>query len=246
MSYTLVIPARYASTRLPGKPLHDIAGKPLIQWVWENASRSSAERVVLAVDDDRVLRACRGFGAEVVMTDPQLASGTDRVCVACEQLQLGDDTSVVNVQGDEPLLCPGAIDRVVQGLLPETDMATLACSLTSNQDFASPDVVKVVVNADGCALYFSRAPIPCAREAPDQVPMEALRHIGVYAYKLSWLRWLKEQPPSSLEQVEMLEQLRALQAGARIAVQVLETQPGLGVDTAEDAQRVTRLLEQDA
>jgi 3-deoxy-manno-octulosonate cytidylyltransferase (CMP-KDO synthetase) len=249
-AFTVVIPARYASTRLPGKPLQDIGGKPMIQHVWEQARRSAAERVVVATDDARIVEACQGFGAEVVLTRVDHNSGTDRLAEVATQLGLAGDAIVVNVQGDEPLIPPAIIDQVAANLAahPEAGIATLAEPIGEVQALFNPNVVKVVTDLNGLALTFSRAPLPWARDAfardrdslPAGVPYR--RHIGIYAYRAGFLHDFVAWGPCWLEDAECLEQLRALWHGVRIHVADALEAPAAGVDTAEDLERVRRLL----
>lgn len=241
----IVIPARYASTRLPGKPLLPLLGKPLIQWVWERTlSCRRASRVLIATDDTRICETVRRFGAECVMTRADHPSGTDRIAEAIEAVAAD---VVVNVQGDEPLIEPALIDRSISVLADEEgwDMATACAPLTSAADLRNPAVVKVVRSADGRALYFSREPIPHIRGAAtdDEILAADLhrRHIGLYAYRREFLKRFVAAPPSALEQAEKLEQLRALELGGRI--KVLDTHhAGLGVDTPEDVPRAEQAL----
>jgi 3-deoxy-manno-octulosonate cytidylyltransferase (CMP-KDO synthetase) len=249
-AYTVVIPARYASTRLPGKPLQDIAGKPMIRHVWEQACRSGAQRVVVATDDQRILLACKGFGAEALLTRADHNSGTDRLAEVADQLGLVADAIVVNVQGDEPLIPPSVIDQVAQNLAshPEAAIATLAEPLGDSQSLFNPNVVKVLCDINGLALTFSRAPLPWARDEfardrdalPPAVPYR--RHIGIYAYRAGFLADFVAWGPCWLENTECLEQLRALWHGKRIHVADAIEAPPAGVDTAEDLERVRKLL----
>jgi 3-deoxy-manno-octulosonate cytidylyltransferase (CMP-KDO synthetase) len=249
-AFTVVIPARYQSTRLPGKPLQMIAGKPMIQHVWEQACKSSAARVVVATDDARIESACQAFGAEVVMTNADHESGTDRLAEVCQVLGLGADAIVVNVQGDEPLIPPVVIDQVAANLAAsrEAAMATLAEPIPDVQALFNPNVVKVVTDMHGLALTFSRAPLPWARDEfandrdalPSHVPYR--RHIGIYAYRAGFLQDFVQWGPCWLESTERLEQLRALWHGVRIHVADAVQAPPAGVDTPEDLERVRRLL----
>ncbi|AOE61559.1 3-deoxy-manno-octulosonate cytidylyltransferase [Pseudomonas corrugata] len=251
VDFTVVIPSRFASTRLPGKPLLSIAGKPMIQHVWEQACRSSARRVVVATDDQRIVEACEGFGAEVVMTREDHNSGTDRLAEVAAKLGLESDSIVVNVQGDEPLIPPSVIDQVAANLAahPEARMATLAEPIKDVQTLFNPNVVKVISDLDGLALTFSRATLPWARDAfaqnrdamPEGVPYR--RHIGIYAYRAGFLQDFVAWGPCWLENTEALEQLRALWHGVRIHVADALIAPPTGVDTVEDLERVRRLLE---
>ena len=249
MTFHVVIPARYASTRLPGKPLLDIGGRTMIQRVVEQAAASGADEVIVATDDARIAAAVhdpRRIGASIaVMTDPELPSGTDRVAVVATARGWSDDTIVVNVQGDEPFVPPCLIDQVAQLLAddPAASIATLAAPIDSLHDYLDPNVVKVVHAAAGAALYFSRAPIPWSRDgAPSGVASQAefagaLRHVGMYAYRVGALQRITALSPSSLELTEKLEQLRALQAGMRIVVAECAEPPGPGIDTAVDLER---------
>jgi 3-deoxy-manno-octulosonate cytidylyltransferase (CMP-KDO synthetase) len=249
VGYHVVIPARHASTRLPGKPLLDIGGQPMIQRVVERACASGADEVLVATDDRRIAGAVgdpRRPGVPIaVMTDPALPSGTDRVAVVAGLRGWSDDTLVVNVQGDEPFLPPRLVEQVVDLLAGDAlaGIATLATPIECLEEFLDPNVVKVVASDDGAALYFSRAPIPWSRAgAPAGLASQAefggaLRHVGIYAYRVGVLKRITRLPPSSLEQCEMLEQLRSLQAGIRIAVAVCTEPPGQGVDTPADLER---------
>jgi 3-deoxy-manno-octulosonate cytidylyltransferase (CMP-KDO synthetase) len=252
VAFTVVIPARYASSRLPGKPLADIGGKPMIHHVYEQACRSRADRVLVATDDERIEGACQGFGAEVVMTSPDHASGTDRLQEVVTRLGLGDDACVVNVQGDEPLIPPALIDQVADALESYRDAAisTLCERIHDPSELFNPNVVKVVRDHDGYAHYFSRAPVPWSRsdwqagQVPEQLPddYQAWRHIGIYGYRVSLLHRFVAWPPAPTELTESLEQLRALYQGARIHVSEALEQPPAGVDTPEDLERVRQWL----
>ncbi|GAB5449944.1 MAG: 3-deoxy-manno-octulosonate cytidylyltransferase [Halioglobus sp.] len=251
MSFIVVIPARYGSTRLPGKPLLAIAGKPMLQHVWEQASQCSAEAVVIATDDQRIEQAALNFGAQVCMTSPEHPSGTDRLQQVVTELGLPDEALVVNVQGDEPMIPPAVIDQVALNLAEaeSAQVATLCEAITSVEDLLNPNVVKVVTDDGGMALYFSRAPIPWPREAfrdrQQQMPDGGhwYRHIGIYAYRTSFLHRYVTWSPAPLEQQEQLEQLRALhhRAGIHVAPALAVVPPG--VDTAEDLEHVRELLE---
>ena len=249
MGFHVVIPARYASTRLPGKPLLDIGGRPMIQRVVERACASGAEEVLVATDDARIAAAVHDprdpARQIVVMTDPDLPSGTDRVAAVAAVRGWADDTVVVNVQGDEPFL-PGILVDQAAGLLagdPSAGIATLAAPIGSIEEFLDPNVVKVVAGQGGAALYFSRAPIPWSRDgAPAGLASQreyagALRHVGLYAYRVGTLRRITQLGPSALEQRERLEQLRALENGVRILVGLCLEDPAPGVDTAADLER---------
>lgn len=241
MSFEVVIPARLGSTRLPRKVLLELAGKPVVQWVWEAAMASGANSVTIATDAEEVADVCRRFGAAVAMTDAAHQSGTDRAHEVALQRRWPAETIVVNVQGDEPLM-PPALIALAAGLLAEdaaADIATFAHAIHEVADFANPNVVKVVSDARGYALYFSRAPIPWLRDgsaagAPRLPVGLARRHIGLYAYRASALATLSALPVAALEACEALEQLRALHAGLRIKLGFTEAPPPRGVDTAED------------
>lgn len=247
MSFKVVIPARYASTRLPGKPLLDIAGRPMIDWVIAAGLNSRAEEVLVATDDTRIAER---VGERAVMTRSSHQSGTDRIAEVALQRGWSGHTIVVNVQGDEPQLPPLLIDQVASLLQhhPDAEIATLCTPIVSLQEFLEPSVVKVVMAESGAALYFSRAPIPFDRDgavqglASQSQYRAAYRHLGLYAYRVSALQKLSALAPSELENIEKLEQLRALQAGMRIVVAVAQTQPPAGVDTLEDLARVRAAL----
>lgn len=255
MSYVVVIPARFASTRLPGKPLLDIVGKPMIQHVYERACESKATRVVVATDDPRIERAAQGFGAEVVLTGTNHVSGTDRLEEVARLLGFEDDDIVVNVQGDEPLIPPSLINQVADNLVrqPTARIATLCEQIADVESVFNPNVVKVTFSSDGFAHYFSRAPIPWAREAfAEPAGREVLpagvsyyRHIGLYGYRASLLRDFVHWAPSPLETSESLEQLRALWHGVRIHVAIAAENPPAGVDTQADLDRLRKLMEED-
>ncbi len=257
--FTVLIPARLASSRLPNKPLADIAGTPMVVRVAQRAQQSHAQRVVVAADDALILQACEQHGIEAVLTDKHHASGSDRLAQACEQLGLQGDDIVVNVQGDEPLIDPGLINAVAGLLAVQTQasMGTAAHPIASRDDYLNPNVVKVVLDAQGLAHYFSRAPIPWSRDhsnidwwnnatqspAPHSATGFApLRHVGIYSYRAGFLRQFPQLPVAPTETVEALEQLRALWHGHRIAVHVAATAPGPGVDTPEDLAKVRALL----
>jgi len=248
--YTVLIPARLASTRLPGKPLADIAGKPMVVRVAERAALAGADRVVVAADDGAILRACAAHGVEAVLTRSDHASGSDRLAEACALLGLAGDDAVVNVQGDEPLIEPALIARCAALLDERRDcvMSTVAHPIDSVADYLNPNVVKVVLDAAGRALMFSRAPLPWWRDghasgvtALPPAP-GALRHLGLYAYRAGFLRQFPTLTPAPLEQCEALEQLRVLWHGRQIAVHVATQASGPGVDTPEDLARVRALF----
>jgi len=243
--YRIVVPARYASTRLPGKPLLMLAGKPMIQWVVERAQRSRAQQVVVATDDERIAQAAISFGADVQLTSPDHASGTDRIAEVARLRQWCDGDVIVNLQGDEPLMPAVLIDQVAALLTshPRADIATLAVPLQSDSAREDPNVVKVVTDLQQRALYFSRAPIPFAfvREQAGCVA-GTRRHLGIYAYRVAALQRLAGMPPSALEQLEKLEQLRALENGMDIRVADALATPGGDVNTSADVSRVEELL----
>ena len=252
MGFHVVIPSRYASTRLPGKPLLDIGGKTMIQRVVEQACASGADEVLVATDDERIAAAVHdprhpGRGI-AILTDPGLPSGTDRVAVVAAARGWSAETVVVNVQGDEPFLPPALAGQTAQLLEadPTAHIATLATPIGSLDEFMDPNVVKVVTALDGAALYFSRAPVPWSRDgAPAGLASQgefagAKRHVGLYAYRVGALKRITSLPPTVLEQREKLEQLRALEHGLRIVVGACREQPAPGVDTAADLERARR------
>jgi 3-deoxy-manno-octulosonate cytidylyltransferase (CMP-KDO synthetase) len=251
MAVRIVIPARYASTRLPGKPLADIAGQPMIVRVAAAARRAKSDGVWVAVDDERIMAAVRRHGFEAVMTRADHLSGTDRIAEVADLLNWDDGDIVVNVQGDEPLLEPSLIDAVAGALRgdPDAAMATAAHPLTTAEDFFNTNVVKVVCDSRGRALYFSRAPIPWDRDQfadrRDVLPADlpARRHIGLYAYRVSFLHRFGQLAVAPLERCESLEQLRALWHGYPIQVVSVDHAPAPGVDTPEDLERVRRLFD---
>lgn len=247
MSFTVLVPARLASTRLPNKPLADIAGLPMVVRVAQRASQSGASRVVVAGDDPSIVAACAAHGVQAILTRQDHPSGTDRLAEACEQLGLDGDDIVVNVQGDEPLIDPALIGAVASTLSahPECAMSTAAHAIDSLDDFLNPNVVKAVLDGQGNALYFSRAPIPWWRDGstggapPGVMPApQPLRHIGIYGYRAGFVRKFPSLAPAPIEAIEALEQLRALWHGHRIAVHVSQAAPGPGIDTPEDLARV--------
>ena len=245
MSFTVLIPARLASTRLARKPLADIGGAPMVVRVAQRAARSGAARVVVAADDAEIVAACGQHRVEALLTRTDHPSGSDRLAEACDLLGLDGDTIVVNVQGDEPLIDPALIDAIAALLQRRTDcaMATAAHVIDDAAEFANPNVVKVVLDATDRALYFSRAPIPYWRDGAGALPAAAppLRHIGLYAYRAEFLRRFPTLAVSPLERLESLEQLRVLWHGEHIAVHRTDLRPGPGVDTAEDLARVRAL-----
>jgi 3-deoxy-manno-octulosonate cytidylyltransferase (CMP-KDO synthetase) len=253
VSFTVLIPARYASTRLPGKPLADIAGKPMVVQVALRARRSNAAQVVVATDDERIRAAAAKHGVDACLTRADHPTGTDRLAEAAQKLGLADDAIVVNVQGDEPLLAPGLIRAMAELLAahPDAAIATACHPIADPAEAFNPNVVKVVLDRNGYALYFSRATIPWARDAfaeirsggpivlPQGLPL--YRHYGLYAYRVSFLRRYPSLAPAPIERFEALEQLRALWHGHRIVVAVTQGTPAPGVDTEEDLARVRAL-----
>jgi 3-deoxy-manno-octulosonate cytidylyltransferase (CMP-KDO synthetase) len=234
----VVIPARYASTRFPGKVLADIHGKPMLQHVYERACASGATEVIIATEDTRVEEAAKKFGAAVFMTSPDHVSGSDRIAEVAVKLEWKDSTIIVNVQGDEPVIPPDNIAQVAANLARhKVEMASLRTPIVDAADAGNPNVVKVVVDAADMALYFSRALIPYRRDT-DGAPVQHYRHIGLYAYRNVFLQHYTRTPPVPLEEAEKLEQLRALWLGARIHVAVAHTASGAGVDTPEDLAHI--------
>lgn len=254
MTFRVVIPARYGATRLPGKPLRSLLGKPLVQYVYENAVASGAARVVIATDDARIREAAEGFGAAVCMTAPEHRSGTDRIAEVAAREGYGDDDIVVNVQGDEPLLPPALIRQVADDLAahPKASIATLCAAMTDPEQVFNPNAVKVVTDREGYALYFSRAPIPWDRDGFALGPRRALPqgeyslHVGLYAYRAGFLQEYVRWAPCPIEQLESLEQLRALWYGHRIHVAAAAVAMEGGVDTEQDLARVEARLKSDS
>jgi 3-deoxy-manno-octulosonate cytidylyltransferase (CMP-KDO synthetase) len=255
VGFIAVIPARYASTRFPGKPLIDIDGKPMVVRVAEQARRSRASRVVVATDDARIALACEAHSVEVVMTSSVHPTGTDRLSEVVALLALPAETIVVNVQGDEPFIPPEAIDLVASTLAqhPTAGMATVGHPITEREEFFNPNVVKLAQNLAGEAIYFSRAPIPYARDSfaadgarvgalPNAAAHMALRHVGLYAYRAGFLKVFPTWPVGALEALEALEQLRALERGVVIAVARIESPLPPGIDTPEDYEKVKQSL----
>lgn len=250
-AFKVVIPARFASQRLPGKPLLDIAGRPMLEHVYRRAEKSGAETIVVATDDQRIADAVEAFGGKVCMTAATHESGTDRIAEVAQQLTWPDDTVVVNLQGDEPLMPPDLLRRVASTLLDHeaADVATLGVPLADPQQLFDPNVVKVVADRAGYALYFSRAAIPWRRgvfdnaQSPRPDWLEGLhRHLGIYAYRAAFLKRYAGLPQSPIERMESLEQLRVLWNGGRIAIDFIDESPPPGVDTADDLQRVRDVL----
>tara|TARA_R110000823_G_scaffold130015_27_gene258207 strand:+ start:17328 stop:18098 length:771 start_codon:yes stop_codon:yes gene_type:complete len=252
MPFTVIIPARFGSTRLPGKPLLDIQGKPMLQRVWEQATCSAASRVVIATDDQRVLDVASAFGGEAILTAEHHPSGTDRLQEVVQALRMDPRAVVVNVQGDEPLIPPAVIDQVARNLAQSdgAGVATLCERIERIEDLTSPHVVKVVRDAAGMALYFSRAPVPWPRDAfhstTAQMPAEGawFRHIGIYAYRVGFLHKYVKWPAAPTEQLEKLEQLRALHQGTQIRVDEAMAAVPSGVDTQADLEQVRAVFAQ--
>lgn len=248
MRFTVVIPARYASQRLPGKPLVDLNGRPLLLHACEAAGMSGAAEVVVATDDERICKACTAAGVAVEMTLAGHQSGTDRIAEVAVRRAWDDDLLVVNLQGDEPMMPPENIEQAARLLESGADMSTLCTPIHDLAEFMNPNVVKVVADGQGRALYFSRAPIPWNRDGASaglhsqQRHHGALRHIGLYGYRVEALKRLSATAPCELEQLERLEQLRALWLGMHIALDVAREVPGPSVDTPDDLKRVAELL----
>lgn len=248
VDFRVVIPARYGSSRFPGKPLVEVAGRPMLQHVWERAGESGATEVVIATDDERIAVAATAFGADVCMTAADHASGTDRIAEVVAERGWSDDAIVVNLQGDEPLMPPAVLAHAAADLAawPSASVATLAVPDDDPAAAADPNVVKVVVDIDGFALYFSRAPIPFRRDRGDAAQPPYRRHLGLYAYRCGFLAKYGRLAPADLERSEQLEQLRVLAHGYRIHVADIEGLPPAGVDSPEDLARVEAvLLEQE-
>lgn len=249
-TYNIVIPARFASERLPGKILLDLGGKPLIQHVWQRAIESSAKSVVIATDDERIVTTARDFGAEVVLTSPDHQSGSDRIAESADQLGWPDEQAVVNLQGDEPLMPASCLDQVA-ALLDERadcDVASLYWPITDAEEVLNPNAVKVVTAIDGRALYFSRSPVPYERSYADiSAALVAgkrwKRHLGLYAYRLSALRRFTAMSPTPLEMSERLEQLRIMEQGGQIAMARANEFIPPGVDTSDDLERLREIIE---
>ena len=245
IDFVIVIPARYASERLPGKPLREINGKPMIEHVYQRGLESDAQEVVIATDDERIAEAAEGFDATVCMTGDRHRSGTERIAEVADVLDWSDEAIVVNLQGDEPAMPPALINQCAALLDDLTvDVSTLASPIASQEDFDNPNVVKVVLNADDDAIYFSRAPIPYPRsEDKSRKAMDAaLHHHGIYGYRCGILRQLVDAEASLLELAEQLEQLRAMSLGMRIRVGRPAVRPGKGVDTEQDLRDVAKEL----
>lgn len=245
--FVVVIPARFASSRLPGKPLADIDGKPMVQWVYERAIASGALKAIVATDNQGVFDAVKAFGGEVVMTDEKHTSGTERIAEVVEKYDFSDDTIIVNVQGDEPMIPSSNIKQLAQNLSlcqsKGVGMATLAEPICSIAELQNPNVVKVATDKDGFAMYFSRSAIPYDRDGDKEtLNYGYLRHIGIYAYSTGFIKQYVSWPVSQLEQIESLEQLRVLWQGEKIHVAEAVEPPPAGVDTPEDLEQVRRLV----
>jgi 3-deoxy-manno-octulosonate cytidylyltransferase (CMP-KDO synthetase) len=243
VDFIVVIPARFYSSRLPGKPLAAIRGRPMIAWVYERARQSGAKDVLIATDDERIVEACARFGARTILTRGNHASGTDRIAEVAERLAWADDQLIVNVQGDEPLIPIGLIDQVaaLAKRHPDAAIATLVTPISLDRDVENPNFVKVVRDKNGYALYFSRAAIPYARDGAET---RRYRHIGIYAYRASALRAITAAGPCELERIERLEQLRALWLGAKIITADACEPPAPGVDTEADLVSMRARVEQ--
>ncbi|MCK3657299.1 3-deoxy-manno-octulosonate cytidylyltransferase [Pasteurellaceae bacterium Pebbles2] len=254
-NFTVIIPARFASSRLPGKPLADIAGKPMIQHVWEKAQQSGASRVVVATDNEQVRDAVLAFGGEVCMTSDKHNSGTERLAEVVQTLGIADDEIIVNIQGDEPLIPPVIVQQVAENLAKyQVNMASLAVKIDDAEELFNPNAVKVLTDKNGYVLYFSRAVIPWDRDQFAQLQQAEisqkllklqphyLRHIGIYAYRAGFIKQYVQWQPTALEQIESLEQLRVLWNGERIHVELAKEIPAVGVDTPEDLEKVRSIL----
>ncbi|OOF47306.1 3-deoxy-manno-octulosonate cytidylyltransferase [Rodentibacter trehalosifermentans] len=251
MSFSVIIPARFASSRLPGKPLAEIAGKPMIQHVFEKAQQSGATRVIIATDNEKVAKVAQDFGAEVCMTSEQHNSGTERLAEVVEKLAISDDEIIVNIQGDEPLIPPVIVRQVAENLVKfQVNMATLAVKINEAEELFNPNVVKVVTDKDGYVLYFSRSVIPYDRDqfmglqemTKATLTEGYLRHIGLYAYRAGFIKKYVQWAPTALENLEKLEQLRVLWNGERIHLELAKAVPAVGVDTPEDLEKVRSIL----
>lgn len=251
MSFTVIIPARFASSRLPGKPLAEIAGKTMIQHVFEKAQQSGANRVIIATDNENVAEVAQGFGAEVCMTSEHHNSGTERLAEVVEKFAIPDDEIIVNIQGDEPLIPPVIVSQVAENLAKfNVNMASLAVRIHEAEELFNPNVVKVVTDQSGYVLYFSRSIIPYDRDqfmglqdmTKTTLADVYLRHIGIYAYRAGFIKKYVQWSPTQLENLEKLEQLRVLWNGERIHVELAKEVPAVGVDTPEDLEKVRSIL----
>lgn len=254
-SFIVIIPARFASTRLPGKPLADIAGKPMIQHVWEKAQLSGAKRVIIATDNEQVKQAVESLGGEVCMTSEHHNSGTERLAEVVEKLNIADNEIIVNIQGDEPLIPPVIVSQVADNLAKfNVNMASLVVKIEDAEELFNPNAVKVLTDKDGYVLYFSRAVIPWNRDEFAQLSSQQissntvnlgehyLRHIGIYAYRAGFIKQYVQWQPTALEEIERLEQLRVLWYGEKIHVELAKEAPPVGVDTPEDLEKVRSIL----
>lgn len=254
MSYSIVIPARFAATRLPGKPLREIAGKTLLQHVYECAQRTQARQIIIATDDERIQQAATGFGADVCMTSDEHQSGTQRINEVIQSRNIPDDEIIVNLQGDEPLMPAACVAQIAELLIenPDAQMSTLSTAIHHEAEVFDSNVVKVVVNKQGRALYFSRASIPWQRGCYEDHHVKhtdqwfCQRHIGIYGYRAAYIKEYVSLPPGPLELLESLEQLRVLWHGGIIVVGNAVEIPGPGVDTEQDFEKVKQALEQSA
>ncbi len=246
MTFKVVIPARYASSRLPGKPLLDIAGKPMVIRVAEQANKSGASTVVIATDFEKIMQVAKAHDVAAVMTNVNHVSGTDRIAEVVQTLDWDDGDIVVNVQGDEPLIDPQLIQEVALTLAHsrEAVMATACHAIHDEASMLNPNVVKVVLDSNGNALYFSRSPIPYPRDDVHKQQIKAHRHIGIYAYRVGFLKQYADLTVTELEQIESLEQLRVLHHGYKIAVTITDNAPASGVDTQADLDEVRRIFSQ--
>lgn len=255
VEYTIIIPARFASTRLPGKPLVDIAGRPMIEHVWRQALKTNAHRVIIATDHKKVAETASAFGAEVCMTSEEHESGTSRLAEVIEKMAIADDEIVVNIQGDEPLIQPEIVEQLANNIANSgVGMATLGVRLTSLEELFNPNAVKAVCDKNGFALYFSRAAIPWHRDEFNSINTTApkadinlaelpyLRHIGLYAYRAEFIKQYVNWSVSPLEKIESLEQLRVLWHGEKIHLDFAVMTPEVGVDTAEDLEKVREIF----
>ncbi len=249
MKFTVIIPARYFSTRLPRKPLLDICGKPMIQYTWQQAIQAGADRVIIATDHHEIKNVAESFGAEVCLTSEHHNSGTERLAEVIAKMTIADDEVIVNVQGDEPLIPPVIINQVAENLIKSrSNMATLGVKLTTKEELFNPNVVKTLTDKDGFALYFSRASIPYGRDFFENCDDEFvakqnyIRHIGIYAYRAGFIKQYVNWQPTQLEQLESLEQLRALWYGEKIHLALAKQAPEVGVDTQEDLEKVREIL----
>ncbi|MCZ6802725.1 MAG: 3-deoxy-manno-octulosonate cytidylyltransferase [Proteobacteria bacterium] len=234
--FSIIIPARYASTRLPGKPLLDIKGKPLIQHVFETALNTQAKNIIIATDDDKIANTAESFGATVVLTSVEHPSGTDRIAEAVKQLEIEENEIIVNLQGDEYRLPVSLVNQVATNLFnnPDKQVATLCEVITTMDDYTDPNIVKVTFDKNNTAINFSRSPITANRLGG--LPEEVYRHIGLYAYRAGYLQEFTHMPPCALEKAEGLEQLRVLYNGGKIHVEIAIDETGIGIDTAEDLE----------